>query len=162
MRAGTESVLLISGLGAAAEVACRDLEATSAHMRSTRDDLQNLLLEAFSRSKRGVRINGPADEKRRLPNTLSISIGGLKAGALLGELRESLAASAAAACHSGSEEAAAASPVLKAMAVPAELAAGTLRLSTGRHTTAEEVRRAVGLIAEAAGRQGVTVVPLKQ
>ena len=32
---------------------------------------------------------------------------------------------------------------------------GTLRLSTGRHTTADEVDRAVQLIGQAAARQGM-------
>jgi cysteine desulfurase len=36
--------------------------------------------------------------------------------------------------------------VLKAMAVPVEWAMGTLRLTTGRMTTAEEVDRAVQII----------------
>ena len=43
--------------------------------------------------------------------------------------------------------------VLKAMAVPHEYAIGTLRLSTGRHTTEEEVRTAAALIIAEATRQ---------
>jgi cysteine sulfinate desulfinase/cysteine desulfurase-like protein len=39
--------------------------------------------------------------------------------------------------------------VLKAMAVPVEWAMGTLRLTTGRMTTTEEVNRAVQVIGEA-------------
>ena len=43
--------------------------------------------------------------------------------------------------------------VLLAMAVPTEVAVGTLRLSTGRHTTIGEVDKAAELIAAAALRQ---------
>lgn len=163
-RAGTESTLLIAGLGAAAEAARRDLAEVSAHMRATRDELQSALLSGFaaaavsanksggSGSARGVRVNGPADAARRLPNTLSISVQGLRAGKLLAELSDRLAASAAAACHSGAGDAGAASPTLRAMGVAPELAAGTLRLSTGRYTSKDEVAKAVELIVAAAAR----------
>lgn len=65
-----------------------------------------------------MRINGPAEAARRLPNTLSISIAGVNSHALLSSLSEQLAASAGAACHSGSGV----SPVLKAMNLPLEFA----------------------------------------
>jgi cysteine desulfurase len=39
--------------------------------------------------------------------------------------------------------------VLKAMTVPVEWAMGTLRLTTGRMTTAEEVDRAARVVGEA-------------
>jgi cysteine desulfurase len=41
------------------------------------------------------------------------------------------------------------------MGVPPQFAVGTLRLSVGRHSTEEEVDAAVGLIVEAARKQGV-------
>jgi hypothetical protein len=50
------------------------------------------------------------------------------------------------------------SPVLAAMGVPAEWARGTLRLSTGRHTTMDEVEAAAKLLIEAAAAQGVECV----
>lgn len=98
-RAGTENVLLIAGLGAAAELVSRELPATAAHMAALRDSLQSQLLEALPTG--AARINGPADGALRLPNTLSIGIAGVSAAALLAELSEQLAASAGAACHSG-------------------------------------------------------------
>jgi cysteine sulfinate desulfinase/cysteine desulfurase-like protein len=42
--------------------------------------------------------------------------------------------------------------VLKAMAVPVEWAMGTLRLTTGRITTAKDVDRAVLVIGEAVAK----------
>ena len=45
------------------------------------------------------------------------------------------------------------SSVLRAMDVPYDFGVGTLRLSTGRHTTVEEVRKAAGLIIAEAKRQ---------
>ena len=69
---------------------------------------------------------------------------------LLAHLKEHLAASAGAACHS---ESASISAVLRAMGVPTEYAVGTLRLSTGRHTTIEEVDRAAELIVREVQRE---------
>jgi len=65
----------------------------------------------------GVRVNGPADDAKRLPNTLSVGVRGLSASVLLAELSEQVAASAGAACHTG-EAAASISSVLLAMRVP--------------------------------------------
>ena len=69
--------------------------------------------------------------------------------ALRGTL-EQVAASAGAACHSS---AASISSVLKAMDVPLAYAVGTLRLSTGRHTTEAEVSKAAELIIGECKRQ---------
>ena len=45
-RAGTESVLHVVGLGAAAEVAHREAAATRAHMAAMRDRIKDRLAEA--------------------------------------------------------------------------------------------------------------------
>lgn len=46
-RAGTENVLGIVGLGAAAEIVTHEQEATSCHMASVTYQLQDRLLRAF-------------------------------------------------------------------------------------------------------------------
>ncbi len=46
---------------------------------------------------------------------------------------------------------------VRAAQVPRKFALGTLRLSTGRHTTLDEVDRAVDLILAEAQRQGVAM-----
>ena len=46
-RAGTESILLVAGLGMAAALARAELDAASAHMAACRNRLQNALLAAF-------------------------------------------------------------------------------------------------------------------
>jgi cysteine desulfurase len=91
-----------------------------------------------------ARVNGHPE--RGLPNTLSFSFRNLEANRLLESIGLEVAASAGAACHSGSV---AISHVLEAMAVPVEWAMGTLRLTTGRMTTTEEVDRAVQVIGAA-------------
>ena len=93
-----------------------------------------------------MRVNGHPDSK--LPNTLSVSIRGVEAGALLGAM-EGIAASAGAACHGASVEV---SRTLRAMALPIEWARGTIRLSTGKYTTEGEVDRASEIIATSVKR----------
>lgn len=143
LRAGTENVLEIVGLGAAAALAARDLETNAEHMRSMRDRMENGLLQAVP----DLRING--NREQRLPNTLSVSFPHIEANTLLDEIGDEVAASAGAACHTDSIDV---SAVLTAMAVPTEIAMGTIRFSTGRTTTAEEIDRAVTIVTEAVGR----------
>lgn len=150
-RGGTENVLLLSGIGAAAEIAHKQAVQVHQHMQQMKDRLQEGLLKAFP--SKLVRVNGPADPALQLPNTLSISIKGLSAPSLLQQLSEKLAASAGAACHSSHGPSV--SPVLQAIQLPPDFAVGTLRLSTGRHTTAAEVDAAVQLIHDAACKQGL-------
>lgn len=142
LRAGTENVLEIVGLGKACEIAARDLEKNMKHLKAMRDRLQ----EGLSRVLKGFRVNG--HPTRRLPNTLSISFKGIEINALLSEIEE-VAASAGAACHAEGVEI---SSVLKAMNVPMEYAMGTARFSTGRETTGEEIDRTVKVVSEAVRR----------
>lgn len=74
-----------------------------------------------------------------------MSIRGLNASAFLKAVSDRLAASAGAACHSSGGGV---SGVLQALGVPHDWAVGTLRLSTGRHTTPDEVDAAAALIIE--------------
>jgi cysteine desulfurase NifS/selenium donor protein len=141
-RAGTENVLEIVGLGAAAEIAARNLEQHTAHLRTMRDRLHRALQARVP----DMHLNGHPVE--RLPNTLSVSFPGLEADTILDELDE-VAASAGAACHADQITV---SHVLKAMGVPERTAMGTIRLSVGRETTAEEIDRAAQLIVEAIAR----------
>ncbi|GAB4817205.1 hypothetical protein N2152v2_004251 [Parachlorella kessleri] len=149
-RAGTENVLLLAGLGKAAEIAQEELQETSRHMAAMRDRLKQQLRSRLPQGM--VRINGPTNTGQQLPNTLSISLRGISASGLLGQLSSQLAASAGAACHSHGGPSI--SAVLAAMQVPEEFAVGTLRLSCGRHTTAAEVNRAVDLIVGYVQAQG--------
>jgi len=142
-RAGTENVLEIVGLGEAAAIAARDLEHNHAHMRRMRDRLHDALREAFTGAQ--MRVNTPLDNA--LPNTLSVSFRGVAGDALLHQIADQVAASAGAACHSGDVRV---SHVLEAMGVPVEVAMGTLRLTVGVMTTADEIDAAARVIIEAA------------
>jgi cysteine desulfurase NifS/selenium donor protein len=136
LRAGTENVLEIAGLGAACRIAARDLAALTPRLALLRDRL----LDGLSARLDGLERNGHPVEC--LPNTLSLSFHNLEANTILAQLEE-VAASAGAACHSDSITV---SPVLEAMRVPTEWAMGTIRFSVGKMTTEEEIDRAVAAV----------------
>lgn len=142
-RPGTENVLEVVGLGKACEIAHRDLAANREHMRRMRHRLEAGLLERVAY----LSVNGHPGN--RLPNTLSASVEGLDAGAVLTAIEDRVAASAGAACHSGHVHV---SHVLQAMRIPEEWARGTIRFSTGRMTSEEDIDTAVAVVADAAER----------
>jgi cysteine desulfurase len=139
LRAGTENVAGIVGLGAACELVSGELDQQTRRLQRRRDRLERGLRQRLAE----LRING--HPVRRLPNTCSVSFRGLEAGAILERLA-GVAASAGAACHGGGVTI---SSVLTAMKVPLEYARGTVRFSVGRFTTTEQVDRAVELVVRA-------------
>jgi len=143
LRAGTENVIQIVGLGKACEIALRDLEKNSAHTSAMRNRLFTQLSE---RLQNIVRLNGHPE--KRLPNTLSIGFKNVEANTLLSEL-QGVAASAGAACHTDRVDV---SPVLTAIGVPIEFAMGTIRFSTGKYTTADEIDLAANEVVEVVNR----------
>ena len=146
-RAGTENVIEMVGLGQACQLIEKSLDRYSAHMQTMRDRLESGLLESGA----DIRING--HREKRLPNTSSIAFRGKEADRILANL-PTVAASAGAACHSDRVEV---SHVLAAMQVPTEYAMGTIRFSTGRFTTKEQIDRAVKEVTEVAGSLAATV-----
>ena len=127
-RAGTESVWLAVGLGAACRLAkerpCADRVATLTTY------FRNQLKLLFG--SRAV-FNGHAD--RCLPNTLNVSFPGHLGRDVLTAL-DGVAASTGSACHTGSPSM---SPVLEAMGVDETVGLGAVRFSLGRQTERDEI-----------------------
>ena len=142
-RAGTENVLEIVGLGKACEIAKRDLNRNMQHMQTMRDRLY----VGIKKGCKQVQLNGHPE--KCLPNTLSLSFHELAANRILEKISVAVAASAGAACHAETVDV---SQVLKAMGVPLDWAKGTLRLTTGRTTTEDEIDIAVKVITNTVGR----------
>ena len=141
-RAGTENVPYIVGLGMACELARNGLVEYGEMVKTLRDGLYAKIVAGLG--KNTIRSNG--HPKRRLPNTLNISIQGTVGEELLRQIPE-IAASTGAACHAGSTEP---SGVLLEMGLSHEQALGALRLTLGRWSTQEEVDMAAELIVERA------------
>jgi cysteine desulfurase len=137
LRSGTENVAGIAGMGAAAQHATTTSHARLAELR---DQLHRLLVTELGDR---VCLNGHPDQ--RLPNTLNISIEATVGAQLLAQVPQ-LAASTGSACHDGGIS----SPVLAAMGLDAQRAAGAIRLSLGASTTEADIRHAARLLTDAA------------
>lgn len=141
-RSGTENVAGIVGLGAACDLARRELPGRTDHLRDLRDRLERRLRELLP----DLVIHGGTAE--RLPNTSSVALPGADATTLVGQL-DGVAAAAGAACHSGKPHV---SRTLEAMGVAPALALCTLRLTVGRPTTPREIDQAAERIGAVALR----------
>jgi len=139
LRPGTENVPGIVGFGKACELSQRYLKERITRTQNITDSLFGGLREKI----KGLRLNG--HETDRLPNTLNIAIPGIDAIDLIEAVKDAVAVSSGSACHSGRREA---SPVLKAMGISDEDAMASLRLSTGKDNTEEEMREAEKIIAK--------------
>ncbi len=140
LRPGTENIPYIVALGKACELANENLEPNSQHMFQMRQRLLNGLKE---KCRAAIKLN--ADLENCLPNTLSIAFENVDAHTLASLAGKKVLFSTGSACHADSVEI---SPVLKAMQVNPRMAAGTVRLSTGKYTTKEEVDYAVEAISD--------------
>jgi len=137
LRAGTENVLEIVGLGKAAELAKQKLSANMQKMLLLRDRLWDGLKNAIP----DIKLNG--HPINRLPNTLNVSFPRIEANTLLDEMT-GVAASAGAACHADNVDV---SHVLKAMFVPMDYAMGTIRFSVGMHNTDKDIDDAIDIVS---------------
>ncbi len=142
LRAGTENILEVAGLGKACEIVKRDLVKNMDHMKTMRDRLTSGLQSNLN-GVVDLRVNGHPE--KRLPNTASVSFANIEANTLLSEIEDRVAVSAGAACHSDQVDL---SPTLEAMKVPIEFAMGTVRFSTGKLTTPEEIDSVVSIVSE--------------
>jgi cysteine desulfurase len=127
-RAGTESALLMAGLGKAAAIAAPLSSVKS--MLGLRELFWSGLQAIF---EDGVMLNG--HPSARLPNTLNVSFVGHQGADVLQQL-DGVGASTGSACHSRQVEP---SPVLTAMGIEGDRALGAVRFSLGRFTTEEEI-----------------------
>ena len=162
-RGGTENVPYIVGMGRAAELMLEQrytaddgtMEGWQYNARNM-ETMRNRLLEELTEGlhkNTDVRANGPSNPKDRLPNTLSVGLKGVQSGTLLSNIGNAVACSAGSACHSSSSDSVCSySSILKALDVPPEYAIGTLRLSIGPDTTADEIDNAASIIIAEARR----------
>lgn len=139
LRAGTENVPGIAGLGRALELAFAALqEGEPERVRRLRDRLVAGVLPAVP----GAELTGHPTE--RLPNHASFRFPGIEGEPLLLNLdMRGICGSSGAACASGVIEP---SHVLLAMGYTPREAHGTLRLTLGRDNTAEEIDQVIAAL----------------
>ena len=129
MRAGTENVPAVVGMGKAIALSVQKMQEESGKIAALRNELEAGLL-----SLGGVRVNG--DRQNRLPGHLHVSIDGANTTLLLMQLdMAGIAASAGSACSSGAAER---SHVITAMGLAGENQAD-IRFSLGAENTQDEI-----------------------
>ncbi|TVL96764.1 MAG: cysteine desulfurase NifS [Candidatus Kuenenia stuttgartiensis] len=144
LRAGTENVAGVVGLGKASLMSAVRMDEYIKNIRYLRD-----LLHEKLKGIAAVKLNGHPTQ--RLPNTLNVSFEGIDSSALVSKL-EDVALSTGAACH---DQVRRPSTVLTAMNIPAELAMGAVRFSLGRFNTEDEVNYVVDEIKRVMSEIGI-------
>lgn len=131
LRAGTENVPYIVGLGKACELASDALDFELKEVKRLRDKLeQGILKNVFN-----ARLN--SNSLNRVPNTTNIGFQYVEGELILLHLSDlGICASSGSACTSGSLEP---SHVLRAMGVPFTALHGSIRFSLSRFTTEQEI-----------------------
>jgi cysteine desulfurase NifS len=140
LRAGTENTVGIVGLGKAAELASRMLPDMASRVARMRDALEQGIQDRI----RGAAVNGhPTD---RLPNTLSISLPGIRGESMVIALdAKGISLSSGSACRSGSSRP---SHALMAMGLTEEQAHCTLRCSLGIENTEDQMEKTLNAMKE--------------
>ena len=129
MRSGTLNVPGIVGLGAACEIAQKEMAQESVRLAKLRDRLKAGLEAKLDE----VFVNGSLEH--RLPNNLNMSFAYVEGESLLMGIND-IAVSSGSACTSATLEP---SYVLKALGVGEDLAHTSIRFGLGRFNTEEEV-----------------------
>jgi len=130
-RAGTENVAGIVGLGKAAELAKREMEARTVKLRSLRERL----IDGLLRKVEHVRLTG--DREKRLPHHASFCVEFIEGESMLLNLDlKGIAASSGSACTSRALKA---SHVLLAMGIDHALAQGSLVFSLIEENEASDI-----------------------
>ena len=141
-RSGTLPTPLCVGLGAACELAEREMEADLAHVTSLSARLHDGITAAIPH----VVLNG--HPSARYPGNLNLSFSYVEGESLLMALKQ-IAVSSGSACTSASLEP---SYVLKALGVEEDMAHTSIRFGIGRFTTTEEIDYAVQLCVKHVSR----------
>jgi cysteine desulfurase len=140
LRSGTENVASCVGLAAALEIA-------QSNRRDETERLQIVQLEAYQSIEKYLPravVNG--SQKFRLPNNLHLTLPGSDNERLIFELDErGILVAAGSACNASSEEP---SHVLAAVGLDDGTARSSLRITLGRETASDDIRRAIQVLAE--------------
>lgn len=145
-RGGTTNVPGAVGFAEALRLTYETLEEDAKYVASLRDRFIKRVTEEIPY----VKLNGPKDGSKRLPNNADFSFEYIEGESILFSLDlAGIAVSSGSACSSGSLEP---SHVLLALGVPEELAHGSIRFTFGKENTVEEVDYTVDKLKEIVDR----------
>ena len=143
-RGGTHNTPGIVGMAKALEIVYAERDERAAHYQTMRD----MLIDGVLRQIPNAILTGHAEQ--RLPGHASFIFDGVESNSLLMHLDlKGVCASSASACKTGNPEP---SSVLLAMGYPREQALGSLRLTVGKDTSADDIEYAVDVLATAVAR----------
>ncbi|APH16343.1 cysteine desulfurase NifS [Clostridium sporogenes] len=132
-RASTEDIAGIVGLGKAIELAIENMPEENKKLANLREKL----IKEVEKRIPEVKLNGPRDMSKRLPNNVNISFIGIEGETLLLDLdMNGIFGSTGSACASASLDP---SHVLLSIGLAHEVAHGSLRLSLGDKNTEEDI-----------------------
>ncbi len=138
MRSGTLNVTGIVGLGAACDIAGKEMAEEGKRLTNLRNELQAGLFERVD----DIYLNGHPTE--RLPGNLNVSFAYVEGESLLMGISE-IAVSSGSACTSATLEP---SYVIRALGINEELAHSSIRFGLGRFNTEEEVEYVTERVAK--------------
>lgn len=131
LRAGTENVMGIAGMGKAAEIAAREMNAWADHVRPLRDRLMKELPQVIDE------VGLVGHPTNRLPGNVSVTVKYIEGeGMLLFLDMDGVKVASGSACISRSLKV---SHVMLAMGIDAGTAQGSLLVTLGRHNTDKDV-----------------------
>ncbi len=153
LRAGTENVPGIAGLGKASELALHAIR-NSENIKALRDKLEDGIKKLIP----GARLNG--HRQKRLPNTLNLTLPGLRGESLVIALdQHGIFLSSASACKSGSAEP---THVLIAMGLSEKDAHCSVRFSLSRYTTEKDIEETISAVGQVLEEKDmVRLIPCK-
>jgi cysteine desulfurase len=138
-RAGTSNTPGIVGMAKALELAYVEFDARTAHLQAMRD----LLIDGVLSTVPGAHLTGHPTQ--RLPSHASFILDGVDGNTLVMHMDvRGVAVSSGSACKTGNPEP---SSVLLALGCSPEAALGSLRMTVGKDTTAEDIEYAVHTLA---------------
>ena len=138
MRAGTENVSCIAGLGLAAEIASNFEKENFSHLL----ELENYFKELIIDKHNDITFNG--FDNNKLPGLVNLTIPNIPSDLLLINLdNDGISISNGSACSSGTISP---SPVLKAMGLSDKSNLESVRISAGKYNTMDEVNKLVDSI----------------
>ena len=134
MRSGTLNVPAIVGMGAALEIARKEMKKESKRLQDLRDYLYEGLKDIFE----GLEMNG--HPTLRLPHNLNVYLPGIESRYLLVKLKNDVAISTGAACTTALVEP---SHVIKAMGYSDNRAHQSVRFGLGRNISSADIVHAL-------------------
>lgn len=144
LRAGTENIVGIAGMGVAAADAKFNLSIHLKHIK----ELRAALLLALSRYDVAYSINGPTDLQKTVASTLNLSFHGVRAEALAARLNlcNGISVSLGSACSTNKDRRH--SHVLQSMGLCEDRLVSALRISFGKDTNLSDIEILAAAISD--------------